>query len=125
MEIAKAKEIIRLIAEEGKSLRGAAEIVGIPFSTANDWVNSPQYADQYACAREERATFLAEDALTVSDDQSIDPAHKRIMVDTRKWFASKLNSKRYGDKVTNEVTGKDGAPIEMIRLVAPAIEPEK
>jgi hypothetical protein len=40
-------------------------------------------------------------------------AHTRLQIDTRKWLLSKMLPKVYGDKVTNEHTGKDGGPIEM------------
>jgi hypothetical protein len=40
-------------------------------------------------------------------------AHKRIQVDTRKWYLSKVLPKIYGDKVTQEITGADGGPISV------------
>ena len=40
-------------------------------------------------------------------------AHTRLQIDTRKWLLSKMLPKVYGDKVTNEHTGKDGGPIQM------------
>ena len=38
-------------------------------------------------------------------------ARNRLRVDTRKWMLSKMLPKVYGEKVTQEVTGKDGAPL--------------
>ena len=35
----------------------------------------------------------------------------RLRVDTRKWLACKIMPKKFGDKVVQEVTGKDGGPI--------------
>jgi hypothetical protein len=35
----------------------------------------------------------------------------RLRVDSRKWLASKLVPKKYGDKVSAEVSGPDGGPI--------------
>src|SRR5258708_21712114 len=32
-------------------------------------------------------------------------------VDARKWLMSKMAPKKYGDKITQEVTGKDGAAL--------------
>src|ERR1700757_750456 len=37
--------------------------------------------------------------------------HRRLRVDTRKWMLAKALPKIYGDKLTAEVTGKDGAPL--------------
>jgi len=41
-------------------------------------------------------------------------AHKRLVVDTMKWQLSKMLPKVYGDKVVQEVTGKDGGPISTV-----------
>lgn len=38
-------------------------------------------------------------------------ARNRLRVDARKWLASKLAPKKYGDKVLNEVTGANGGAI--------------
>lgn len=38
-------------------------------------------------------------------------AHKRLQIDTLKWKLSKMLPKVYGDKITQEHTGKDGGPI--------------
>lgn len=35
----------------------------------------------------------------------------RLQIDARKWYASKLNPKKYGDKVQAEVSGPDGGKI--------------
>ena len=44
-------------------------------------------------------------------------AHKRLQIDTRKWMLSKMLPKVYGDKILNEHTGKDGAPIAVAQAV--------
>jgi oligoribonuclease (3'-5' exoribonuclease) len=49
--------------------------------------------------------------IEIADDADIDPHHKRIMVDARKWVAAKLKSRKYGDKVTQEHSGPNGGPI--------------
>jgi hypothetical protein len=42
----------------------------------------------------------------------------RLQTDSRRWFLSKLMPKRYGDKVTQEITGEDGgALISRIELI--------
>jgi len=45
-------------------------------------------------------------------------ARNRLRVDARKWYASKLAPKKYGDKVQTEVSGAigiDAAPVEATR----------
>jgi len=101
------------------------------------------FAKQYARACEMRADAQFEEMFEIADDAANDWMERndgenvgwqvngehiqrsRLRIDTRKWALARMNPKKYGDKVQAEVTGKDGAPIEVIRLVAPVIEPEK
>jgi hypothetical protein len=39
-------------------------------------------------------------------------ARSKLRVDTRKWLLAKCLPKIYGDRVVNEVVGRDGGPIE-------------
>ena len=48
----------------------------------------------------------------------------RLMSDNRKWLLSKMLPKKYGDRVTTEITGNDGgALITRIELVPVAARP--
>lgn len=38
-------------------------------------------------------------------------SYQKNRIDARKWHMSKMNPKKYGDKVNVEATGKDGAPL--------------
>jgi hypothetical protein len=40
-------------------------------------------------------------------------AHRRLQVDTLKWQLSKVLPKIYGDKVTQEITGANGGPVQL------------
>lgn len=95
----------------------------------------------YARARELQGELLAEQILPISDDgsadmvtryredgseyQAVDQEHinrSRLRVDARKWLASKLAPKKYGDRTAMELSGPGGAPIPTeitVRLVAP------
>lgn len=83
---------------------------------------------QYTRAREHQADFLVDEILEISDDGKRDYkrdadgnivvdhdhiARARLRVDSRKWFASKVLPKKYGDKSTHEHSGPDGNPIEI------------
>lgn len=74
----------------------------------------PEFSEQYARAREAQADKLAEEALQISDDGRSDTyvdgdgnvktdteviQRSKLRVDTRKWLASKMAPKKYGDKV--------------------------
>jgi len=77
---------------------------------------------QYARACEVRADAIFDDIIEIADDSSGDKiitdngeiinsefvARSRIKIDARKWIASKLNPKKYGDKL--DVTS-DNKPI--------------
>ena len=64
----------------------------------------PDFADNYARAKEESADSMVEDMLAIADDDELDANDKRVRVDTRKWISSKLKPKKYGDKQQVEHT---------------------
>ncbi len=53
----------------------------------------------YARAKQKQIEHMAEDIIDLSNDDTLDPADKRIRVDTLKWLLSKLIPKTYGDKL--------------------------
>ena len=95
----------------GKSLRTACKDDDMPcIVTVYSWMRKyPEFLNQYARAKEDASDALVEDMLDIADEQSGDPARDRLRVDTRKWIASKLKPKRYGDKLA--LTDPDGGPL--------------
>lgn len=88
------------------------------------------FCDQYAKAKEAQLTRWEDELIEIADDGSNDWVKRevdggrltvvadtdhmnrsRLRVDTRKWVMSKRAPKKYGDRVTNEHTGKDGADL--------------
>jgi hypothetical protein len=57
-----------------------------------------EFRGQYARARVDQADSLAEEIVAIADTEK-DPAKARVRIDARKWYASKLNPKTYGDKL--------------------------
>jgi hypothetical protein len=122
---------------EGISLRTVCKADGMPDKkTVFRWLRShPEFAKQYAIAKEEAADAWAEEILDIADDGTNDwitdekgrtvfngehVQRSRVRIDTRKWIASKLKPKKYGDKITHE--GSEDAPIVVkgaIELVRP------
>jgi len=110
---------------DGKSLRKICEAEGMPNkATVFRWLAAhAAFSDQYARAREAQADTLADDLISLADaageDTAVTVARDRLKVDTRKWIASKLKPKVYGDKLTNEHTGEGGGPVvtEVIRRI--------
>ncbi|TXH10037.1 MAG: terminase small subunit protein [Spirochaetes bacterium] len=119
---------------EGKSLRTICLADDMPdVRTVMRWVSSnPLFRQQYARAKEEQADALVEEILDISDDGTNDWMEARdkdgaaigwrengeaiqrskLRVDTRKWVASKLKAKKYGDSASLRVGGEDGGPIK-------------
>lgn len=101
-------------------------------STLFKWLReAPGFSEQYAKAKEESADALVEDMLDIADNQVSQPLivddlpllidgkpvlikdavsvnHARLRVDTRKWAASKLKPKKYGDHATLKLGGNVG-----------------
>ena len=99
---------------DGKSMRTVCAKDGMPHkSTVFRWIRTIEdFRDQYVRAKEESADALTDEMLDISDDSvndyvTVDGQEKpnqeniqrsRLRIDTRKWLASKLKPKKYGDK---------------------------
>lgn len=129
-----ADRICEQIATTSQSLRTICLNDDFPsVATILNWLkeDTEGFLAQYTRAKEMQADYLAEEMLDIADDGSNDfmtivkgdkeytvenkefTNRSRLRVDTRKWIASKLKPKKYGDKVQNEITGKDGGPIQV------------
>jgi len=89
---------------DGHSLRAVCRSESMPsISSVMLWLTKhPSFSEQYAKATEERAAGMFEDMLDIADDVETEPASiakARLRVDTRKWALSRMNPKKYGDKV--------------------------
>ena len=100
---------------DGMSLREICRADDMPDrSTVMEWVwdgRHEEFSRRYARAREVQADYLADDIIEIADRDDLDPNDKRARIDARKWLAGKLRPKAYGEKITQEVTGADGAPL--------------
>jgi hypothetical protein len=135
-------EVVEAICERlalGESLRSICADDAMPaMSSVFKWLTEhPEFSAQYAHAREEQAEALADEIVAIADEEctmvraekhgakaddddgnvevvfdATAVARNRLRIDARKWVASKLKPKKYGDKIQQEVTGKDGGPIE-------------
>lgn len=97
------------------------------YSTIFNWLNDPNkkyFLDKYARAREAQAEFLADEIIEISDDGTNDfmtitkgdkeynvedrevTSRSKLRVDARKWKASKLYPKKFGEKL-DLTTGGD------------------
>lgn len=85
---------------EGESLRAICKAKDLPSAeTVRVWLSEDRaFSAQYARAREDQADFYADEIIEIADSTS-DPNKARVQIDARKWKASKLQPKKYGDKI--------------------------
>ena len=100
----------------GTSLNRFVNEHGLVYSTVREWIEADAArAAKYGCAREDRSDAFADQIIAISDDSKsdtyIDPetggtrtdhevvARARLRVDARKWLASKMKPRVYGDKL--------------------------
>lgn len=79
-----------------------------------------EFAERYARARERQADFYADEIIELADSCSgslEDNNRTRLQIDARKWACGKLHPRKYSEKASVEVTGKDGSPVAMPTII--------
>lgn len=114
---------------ECESLQSIADSSEVSKGTLLNWLSDPVRLDHYMRAREAQADKMVEDILAIADDGRNDTyqtdsgeavnhdviARSRLRVDARKWLASKMAPKKYGDKLA--LGGADDLPAIGITVV--------
>ncbi len=113
-------EILSFISENNYSLRKACKKVGISPSTFIVWCNNnDKLMTAYRMACDERVESLFEEILEIADTTEIGETekstqngleitrgdmiqHRKLKIDARKWYLSKVAPKKYGDKLDIE-----------------------
>jgi len=105
----------------GSSFRDACRKANVPVTTVMKWADTYEgVGEQYARARDELIEYRRAELLRIADECEQDPTaiqKARLQIDTRKWELSKLMPRRMGDRVSTEITGKDGGPIQTVSQV--------
>ena len=106
---------------DGESLRSICASENMPAQgTVYRWITEkPDFRENYEAARRDQAELYASEIIEIADEtplgeHGIDGAavqRNRLRVDARKWIASKLLPKKYGDKIQQEVSGPNGGPV--------------
>ena len=117
-----ADKICGLISN-GMSLRAICNVNGMPArGTVYQWLNENlEFQDQYTRARVEQADYFAEEIVEIADNAEADSAavaKARLQIDARKWAASKIAPKKYGEKTELDVKSSDGSMTPTVRLDA-------
>lgn len=112
-----ADEICEEIATGGALHRLCAEREGWPSErTVYRWLEEHEdFRQKYARARDRQSDRMAFDTVLISDEEP-DPQRAKVRIDARKWLASKLAPKKYGDKTQLEHTGENGGAIQFERI---------
>lgn len=97
----------------GEPLAKICKRPGMPnYATVRRWEGEkPEFSAILAGAREAGTHFLADDTMRIADDKSLDPAHKRVMIDTRLKLIGMWNRRYYGDKA--DVNVNHGGAIQI------------
>lgn len=115
-----SKEVADLICEEiastSKSLRTICKSENLPsVGTVLKWLreDTEGFVAQYTRAKEEQADLMADEILEISDNSSNDMVsggvnvqRDRLRIESRKWLASKLKPKSYGEKLDLTTKGE-------------------
>lgn len=116
---------------EGRSARSVCAADDMPsMQTFWRWLReNPSFRERYAHAKSESADAMVEDMLDIADDGTNDfteddegkvrfnaehVQRSRLRVDVRKWVASKLKPKRYGDALDLNHGTQPGDPLAEI-----------
>jgi hypothetical protein len=121
-----AAEICEAIAS-GKKVSEICQSDHMPVtSTVYLWIGKhKEFSDQYAKAQADRSNLMADEILEIADNSGFDAVvvdgkavvngeainRARLRVDTRKWLMSKMQPKKYGDKLETTLQNPDGSPI--------------
>ena len=118
----------------GESLRTVCKDPKLPsVQTVFNWFDRyPEFLDHYTRAKQESADAFADEILDIADDGTNDwmemqdkqtgeitgykvngeaLQRSRLRVDTRKWLASKMKPKKYGDRV--DLGNADDKPLKL------------
>ena len=121
---------------EGQSLRSVCKDKKFPCAaTVFNWLRTiPAFLEQYEKAKAESADAMVDEMLDIADNGNNDwmemngdsegykqngeaIQRSRLRVDVRKWSASKLKPKKYGDKI--EHSGKVTHEHEFLEAIKP------
>jgi hypothetical protein len=115
--------VIDLI-EQGESERSACQKAGIARSTFRTTALRQEMGDQYAKALIALAHDQIESGNKVIDemrDGELDPVVGRLELDWRKWMASKLLPRQYGDKIEQVHSGG----VELTQITRRIVDPRE
>lgn len=125
--MATREEAIHVLAllSDGVPIVQSCKELGITRSKLYVAIDRECLGDMHARAREEYAEARVAEMQNIAETVE-DVARAKLLCDNIKWETARVAPKKYGDKVQNEHTGKDGGPIEQAVSISVTFhDPEK
>lgn len=116
---------------EGFAMKVIAVEEGMPsIPTIYNWMKEfPEFMEDYLAAKAVQAELMADELLKIADDGSNDTytdeegevktnfdviARSKLRVDARKFLMEKQAPRRFGQKVSSEISGPNGGPVKTV-----------
>ena len=111
----RARQVIERIAQ-GESSPAVLREFGSTWTQLWEAIDrDPLIASAYAQARERRADVLADQIVEIADSED-DQMRAKNRIDARKWIASKMQPRTYGDRIDMNVNGQ----VDLVGVLADA-----
>lgn len=95
----KVNQVIKLVAE-GVTTTEALKIVHMDRTTLHEVIEgNPSLQASYSRAHVISNETRVEDLVAIAENPTIDPQRAKNIIEVRKWIASKINPRKYGDKI--------------------------
>lgn len=109
------EEIVTLLSE-GNTMKSICALPHMPdITTIFKWEReNGEFSQLSARAREAGTHVIADQCIEIADDPILDPADKRVRIDTRMRLIGKWNAKKYGDKIEHTVQ-QEFIPLDELR----------
>lgn len=118
----KIAEIVARIAE-GMTLKQSCEQAQVGYCNVVKRIGESDVLTKlHAQSRIEYARYQVQRMHDIADTEP-DVQRARLKVDVIKWEAARVLPKEFGDKVTQEITGADGGPLQT-NLTVTFVEPK-
>lgn len=120
-ELAEGKSLVQICSEAWAPARSTVLLWVVKGERGDDTYSI--FSDSYARAREAQSHALIDEVIQIADDSSGDirrdedgfehmnsefVARSRVRIDARFKIASRMHHKKFGEKISQEITGKDG-----------------
>ena len=107
---------------EGESLRVVSNNYGVPYSTLHDRIHKEESKKlRYLEALTSRAMYHAakiEEIVEMVEEGRISPISAKVVIDARKWIASRFHPRQFSEKLTGEgiTKSQDIAKLHLLEL---------